>query len=107
METARKGLTRLVCLLSQSSLQHQLHRAVVSERPFEKPIVKGWLRRGHALHMGWRDQGYPSTAVPSYQELQLLHSLKKKTRTQQALLTGTPWEHLYGAGQMAVLGAGL
>lgn len=52
MEIARKGLTRLLCLLGKGSQQHQLHRAAASKRPFEKPVVKGWLRRGCALHVG-------------------------------------------------------
>lgn len=106
MEIARKGLTRLVCLLGEGSQQHQLHRAAASKRPFEKPVVKGWLRRGCALHVGWWDERHPSTAVTSYQGLQLLHSLMKKTWTQQALLTDMTWDPLSGAGQTAVLRVG-
>ena len=107
MKIARQGLTRLVCLLGEGSQQHQLHRAAVSKRPFEKPVVKGWLRRGYALHVGWWEERHPGTAVTAYQGLQLLHPHMKKTWTHQALLTGMPGETLSGAGQTAVLGVGL
>lgn len=94
METARKGFPRLVCPVDEDSQEHWLHRAVASKRPFEKPVVKGWPRRGCALHAGWWEEKHPSTAVTSYRGLQLLHPLMKKTWTQEALVTGMPWEPL-------------
>lgn len=88
METGRKGLTRLVCLLGEGSQQEQLQRAAVRNRPFEQLVVKGWLSRGHSLLGGWRGDRCPSTAATSYRGLQLLQPLMKKTWSQQPLLSG-------------------
>lgn len=74
-----------------------------SKRPFGKPVVKGWLRRGWALHMGWWEERCPSTTVFTYWGWQLLHPLVQKAWAQLARLTGLPWEL---SGSDSVLGAG-
>lgn len=103
MEIARKGLTRLLCLLDESRQQHE--SSTKQEALWkEKPVIKGGLRRGCALHLGWWGERNPSITVLTYWEWKLLHPLVQKAWAQQALLTGLSWE-LSGPG--SVLGAGL